>query len=89
MSFNTPTLGDKLMKKAEPCARCTKCHTPYGMTNINGNCPKCGATIKSELRPNSWFECETCAATGRVEGASCTSCGGYGWRFRDPDKISI
>jgi DnaJ-class molecular chaperone len=69
-----------MTKKPQPCAKCLQCEQSYTDSNlINEKCPQCGGAIKSELRPNSWFECQVCNATGIKYNKPCLRCIGEGW----------
>jgi len=74
-------------KKPQPWAKCMKCGMFYDDEMINKKCLSCKGTVRSELRPDTWHECESCQATGIQAEAPCHSCNGYGWYFKDNLKM--
>lgn len=76
-----------MTKKPHPWAKCMKCGAFHSDDFINKGCPKCGGAVKSELRPNTWFECQVCDGTGGKNDAPCRSCDGNGWLFIDLFKM--
>jgi hypothetical protein len=76
-------------KKSPPVAVCTDCrHYSYNITRVNERCgqniggKRCKGVYASTVNVGDWGECTTCQATGRVEGAPCDYCGGYGWLLK-------
>jgi len=70
--------------KPQPWAKCINCNAFYSDAMINKQCPKCGGMVKSELRDNTWFECQNCQGTGGKDGKVCGICRGTGWKFQEP-----
>lgn len=72
-----------ITKKKQPYARCVDCNAFFDMEFINQSCPSCkNGFVKSELRPNTWFECQVCDAAGLSSGGTiCHECKGKGWLF--------
>ncbi len=69
-------------KKQHPYSRCTDCHVFGDDDVINKRCLSCKkGTMKSELRPNTLFECQVCEATGKTGNHSCGACNATGWLF--------
>ena len=70
-------------KKKHPWARCIECYTFFPIEMANKKCSNCEGTVKSELRPNTWFECEVCENTGTTHKSNCNACNGTGWLFTE------
>jgi len=74
-------------KKKQPWAICTNCSEFHSDSLINQRCTmkvggkRCKGTVKSELKPDAWSECQDCEASGSVGGEICISCRGKGWLF--------
>lgn len=74
------------MKKERPLAVCTRCGAySRNLGQINQRChvivnrKRCKGVMHGKQRPDDWMECNSCEATGRMEGATCDLCSGEAW----------
>lgn len=75
-----------MSKKDHPWAKCTKCGAFYSNDMIE-KCSACSSPALADRRPNVWFECQVCNATGLQGDAPCCSCDGKGWLWADLFKM--
>jgi len=74
-------------KKSRPLAVCTVCGAYTDLVAyVNSRCHKtvngrrCSGIFRSGLG-QTWAECGSCNAYGKVGSESCRECSGFGWKL--------
>jgi hypothetical protein len=76
-------MSKDILKKDHPWVLCDNCCSFFDHSMKGQKC-ECGAGyIRPDVRPNTWFECQICDATGIVSGSKCGFCKGKGWLYTD------
>ena len=78
-----------IAKKPHPWAKCLNCDEFYLEIPPGSTCVVCNSTVRNEVRPNTWFECQPCQGTGYNTrfNRACCSCAEKGWLFAELFKL--
>lgn len=78
-----------IAKKPHPWAKCLNCDEFYLEIPPGSTCAACNFTVRNEVRPNTWFECQACQGTGYNTrfNKACCSCAEKEWLFAELFKL--